>query len=445
MDLIRARIYHRQGRTLNALRLYRRLRQEHPKDAEIRVDYAETLIDAGQFARAAAELTALRRAHPADPRAARVQARLYREQGRPTRSFQVFERLLTRYPEDAGLWAAYGYARLDAGEWAPALEHFCRVLETDPDNRDVRRSVHAILRAHRPRLEADWRSYRQDSGDVRIDTGLLRYRRHLADALRLETVGRRIAVRRPAQAGVAAVDASAADLSVTLRYRWRRRWQFDLGGGVYQGLGDGAGPALGVEAMLWERAYLRGEAAWRRPWYDPVAAAAREGSVDRARLTFDWAVADGLSFQAETGQRDYRLRGPGTAAVDYGRERSLSASLTRLVFRRPDVYLGYRFERSTFAYADPAFTPVGMVESETLHSVNLGVEHWPCTYWAWRLSGALQWDTSRAIDGWTLVPALVLRLGNRIDLEFDFAHTSESGTVDGGASDTIGARATVIF
>lgn len=446
MDRIRARIYSRQGRTAAALRLYRELRRRYPQDAEIWLDSVETLVEAGRFDQAEAELAALGRRHPLNLRVERLEARLYLTQRQPERAAAVFERLLSRHRDDAGLHADAGYARLDSRLWAPALNHFCRVLEVDPDNRDVRRSVHAILRAHRPRIDTDWRAYRQDAGDTRIETGTLQYRRHLEDGLRLDVTGRNIRVDRPGQAGVTAIDRSARDLVLVLRYRPSRRWQFDLGGGVYAGFGDGAGPALGFETRVWEGAHLRGDLAWRRPWYDPVAAAARQGRFDRGRLALEWAVADGLSLQVDAEQWAYRLLGPGgDDGVEYGRERTFGASLTRLVFRRPDLYVGYRFFRSSFAYADAGFTPVGMIASETVHNVHLSFEHWPCTYWGWRLYGGAQYDTARALEAWSLMPALVWRMGNRIDLEARWEHASESGAVDGGASDTIHLHGSVVF
>jgi len=446
IDMIRARIYSRQGRMREALKIYRTLRRRHPGDEEVWIDYVETVVNAGMFDLAQAELTAFQGRFPSSLRGERLQARLYRERGLPIKAYPVFEGLLTRYPADPGLWAAYGYTRLDANEWAPALNYFCRVLEVDPDNQDARRSVHAILRAHRPQLDTRWRSYRLDAGDTRTDTWSMNYRRHLDDALLLDVAGSSVRIDRPPQPGITGVDANVEDMTLMLRYRLSRRWQFGLGGGAYRGLGDGGGPAFGFEALAWQRAYLRGEGALDRPWYDPVEAAAHEGSLDRFRLTMEWAVADGLTLLLEGSQWDYRLRGPAATDVDdYGRKRTLTAALGRLILRRPDVYLGYQFLRSVFAYADPAFKPVGMIESETVHSTTLSIEHWPCTYWAWRLAGGLTWDTSRSVNSWNLVPVLILRLGNRIDLELRFEHSSESGLVDGGASDTINLRGKVIF
>ena len=446
MDQIRARILSRLGQVPRSLAAYRDLRQRYPQDPEIRIEYAETLVDEGFLALATAELETLHRQRPDDPRVQRLQARLQILKGRPDRALPVLARLSRQYPRDAGIWSDYAQAQLADGRWAAALDHYSRVIEIDPDNLEARRSVHEILHTHRPWLENGFQTYRQRSGDVTQTTLSAAYGRHLTEAARLEIQTRQVTVRRPAQPGLAAIDRQMAEINARMGFRIDGRWRIDMGGDLYQGLGDGAGLGVAAALRIGDQAWLQGAYASRRPWYDPSAAAALDGRYAEGRLALDWPLDSGWALSLAAARRDYRLlAADGAAQRDYGRQRTLNVAVNRRLAERPELTVGYAFYRSLFDYDDPSDTPVDMLASEAVHSLAATIEHWPCTYWAMRLASGLLWDAVRRIDSWYLAPGLRLRLGNRIRVNLDYQYSSEAGNAAGGTTGTFNVQARVVF
>ena len=446
MDQIRARILSRLGQVPRSLTTYRDLRQRYPEDPEIWIDYAETLVDEGFFEMATAELEMLRRRRPDDLRAQRLQARLQVLKGRPDRAVPVLARLSQQYPQDVGIWSDYAQAQLADGRWAAALNHYSRVLEIDPDNLEARRRVHEILQNHRPWLETGFQTYRQHSGDVTQTTIATAYGRHLTEATRLELQTRQVTVRRPAQPGLAAIERQMAEINAQLGCRIDGRWQIDLGGDLYQGLGDGAGLRAAAALRIGDQAWLQGAYLSRRPWYDPSAAASMDGRYAEGRLALDWPLDDGWALSLAAARRDYRLlAADGATQRDYGRQRTLTMAVNRRLAERPDLTIGYGFYRSLFDYDDPSDTPVDMLASEAVHSLAATFEHWPCTYWGLRLASGLLWDAVREVDSWYLAPGLRFRLGNRIRIDLDYHYSSEAGNAAGGTTDTFNAQARVVF
>jgi tetratricopeptide (TPR) repeat protein len=441
LDMIQARIFYRQGYCEKSLDGYLRLRKDYPNDKKIWEDYIETLAECSRYESALAEIEKMLREDRSNLQAQKIKARIYHERGKFSATFPVYESILSLHQSDSEIWSDYAYARLDAGDWAAALSSFSRVLELDPENQAALRSVHSILREHRPRLGAGYRFFAQAADDTRIGTLSLNYMRHVTENTKLDMGYDRISIDRPSGEGVIPVDVTINDLTLWLRHRLNRQWLGRLGGGVFSGSGRGGSFLVGLDYMVLNSARLGASYVLQRPWYYPVEAAALDGTTDRAELSFDWnfdrAWVLYLGLTHWYYYVDDRKR--------YGRENTFTGILTWTMVTRPNFSLSYSYYRSRFRLDDEGFAPVPMIEDEGVHSLSWSFEHWPYTYWGYSLSGGFRRDHIRSISSWYAIPGIRVRFGNRIECGLTYEFSSEALTVEGGRTDTIHFLAKIIW
>ena len=443
--LIRARILSRRGLTEQSLKMYRLLRERYPDDEEIWIDYIETLVNAKLYELALHETEGLYRKNPSSLRARRIEARIYTEHRRYRWTFPIYESLLRNRGDDAGIWSDYAYARQDAGDWPAALNYFSRVLELDPDNTNALRNVHAILKEHRPQLETGYRFYSFSDGDASFGTYTLNYNRHLGRDTRLYVTYSRIDIDRSLSPGVTAVDTTIDDVTARLKYHISPDWQVGLGAGLFSGIGGDASLRIDTEFRPWNTGVISAGFLYRRPWYDPIEAAEREGRSHSTYLSLFWNVLPAWDLYLNTEYTKYLALRDGMEDRDYGRKRTWSASLSRQLFTDPDLSVSYSYYRSRFNYEDDSYTPISMLDSEGVHSLSFRFEHRPCTYWSYGLSGGVRRDHIRTITSWYFRPDITLRLGNRIEGRIDYEYSNEEDSVAGGHTHTINLWLKAIF
>ena len=73
--------------------------------------------------------------------------------GRPAEAGRRLDALAREQPQDAGITADLAAAELGAGRWSRALDLYGRMLDADPENREVLAAYREILLAHAPRVE----------------------------------------------------------------------------------------------------------------------------------------------------------------------------------------------------------------------------------------------------------------------------------------------------
>jgi len=441
MDLIRARILSRRGLFPESLSLYQELRARFPGDREIRLDFIETLVNEGATDAAEQELGAYLLEYPGDSRGLRIRARLLFEQGRFEATYPLYDQLLMASPEDVWIWSDYGYARQEGGDWSGALRCFSRVLEVDPENESALRSVHWILRDHLPRLNTGYRVYRQEEGDATWATGFLRYERHLTEKTWWTFSYDRVRMDRPEQPFLPAVNETLHHASFQVDYRVNRFFTGRAGAGLFSGLGGGTDLTLGMEGRPDPAMVLRAEYAHGRPWTDPMEAVDEEGRENRLLLSGEWSGWSPWTVSIEAEQSDFEVRD----LEDYGRRRGILGILSRRFGENPFLLMSYSYSRRRFDYGSEAFRPVLLIEREHVHGLSALLEHRPCTYLTYRLFGGVGRDTARELDSWFIQPEVLVRMGNRIEGRLSFQHSSETGTVTGGASRTLEAGLRILF
>jgi len=458
MDLIKARILSRQGFYEKSLQIYHDLRRRYPGDEEIWTDYIETLVNNAHYEVALDEIVRLLQKNPSNLRAQRIQARIYYEVGLFDWTYPVYENILRFYRRDAGIWSDYALVRESSGQWSRALDYYCKVLELDPENRGALRSVHAILREHRPRFETDYMPHTQESDRSHINIFSTRYAQYLTQRTKIDIDYRRISAYRPKQPGLFSVDRHIRDFTLRLSHRFGSRWNARLGGGFYSGIGGGTSFSLGLGYVFPGRGEIRADYAHNRPWYDPVEAAELDGSFNLASLALNWNFGPAWGVYLGVEEGNYFALVPDDVKAGgalnrktafnvgkFGKKRAFTGILTRKISDRPGLYASYAYYRSRFFFKYADYRPIPMLESEEIHSLSFDLEHWPCTYLGYSLSGGFRRHTVRNVNSWYALPRIKIRLGNRILATMSYEYSTESETAFGGKTETLYAGIEVIL
>ncbi len=439
--LIEARIASHAGKVAEAMVLYRKLRKSFPDDVNIRVEYCTFLLDHRQYALARDELTKLFRDDPTNPQAQRLQARLYWELAQYGWSSALYGRIVEYDPNDAVAWSDYAGARLNNTQWAEALANYSRVLELDPDNREVRRVVYEIHKQYGPRLDVGFDRYDQTDEDTTTDTWSLDWSSYVSEATRLSAKVRRIELSGQEQPVVGSLNEEINDGLLVLTHRFDRRWSATAGIGGYNGASSDTSFLVGGGVTPLPELAIHADYQKNRPWTDPAQAVRHDGAFDRLQLTLDWSDGKrtGLLIRGEDWR--YRL----DEADPYGRERTVLGILSLRLFPDPEIVVGYSYYRSWFDYERDDYRPLVLVEDQAWHGVFGSFLHRPWDDWTWGVSGGWRYDHIRNLDGWYIQPNFNVFLANRLELFGMYEYSSESTGAVGGESQRFQITARVYY
>jgi tetratricopeptide (TPR) repeat protein len=441
MERIEAKILSRKGLHEKSLEIYHRLRKQYPDDTEIWEEYIEIMVEASLFEAAQVEIQKLLQEDPDNIRAKRIQSTIYMKLRQYTWTFQVFDQLLSLYRVDPGIWSDYAFARLDAQEWSSALNYFSRVLELEPENKEALRGVHEILREHRPRLDAGYFHNNQEAGEADTKTIFGRYSQHLTEKSYIDLNYDILNVDRSPSPGFLPIDEDVSSGFIRLRHQFNQRWQARFGGGGYTGLGDGTTLLLGGDYSPRTNLVFRADFIGKRPWFDPVDAAAFDGAYNQLAASIDWNFSPAFGVFIGGELWDYFV----DSDEEYGQKRTFVAILTKRFLQRPALSINYAYYYADFDFEDENVKPIPMIPTEGVHSFALMFEHKPCTYWSYGISGGPRWDVIRNVNSWYVLPIIKVRFGNRIESFLSYEFNTEANTADGGESQILRLWTRIVF
>lgn len=431
MSLMEARILSRQGDYPKSLALYEQLRVAYPDDVEVYEDFLETLVSNASYERSLFELVAFRKKFGSTSRSERIEAGLYAELQKPQYGLDILERAMRGNPNDTGLWSDLAFQRQASRDINGAIQAFSQVLELDPDNQAAKDALHQMLLERRPRFEAGVNVYDQGKKVV-TTTWSSGWSAQTGDNTRLFLDFNQVHLSRPDVDNGVRTDMSA--FGARIEHELTRNWTLDFGLQSYLGLGNGLSPMLGAQYNFEDKGRARASYAYHMPWYDQMDAVDRNGSKDRLRLEYELPFRDAWVAFAGYTRENYRL----DELDDAGYRWEGTASLTRRLWTRPDVFLTYTFQR---AENQPAVKiPFDVVRRELSHTGTLSITY---PFFVWlegSVSGGVKHDYDRKIEALTLSPKLTFRPLERMRLEFGWDYASEGSTVAGGESSTYHAK-----
>ncbi len=438
--LIKARIYSHEGKVDEALTIFETLRKTYPRDTDIRIEYCGFLLDQHLYDMAQYELTALFLDEPENHQAQRLQARLYWELSQYGWASALYDRIVRSDPNDAVAWSDYASARLNNTQWAEALANYSRVLELQPDNREVRKVVYDIHKTYGPKLDVSYERYDQMGEDTTTDTLALNGSSYLTEYTKLSVMFQRIDISREEGPFIESLDEEINDGLLALTHRFGYRWSATAGIGGYSGnerdtsflVGGGLNPFPGLA--------INAEFQKNRPWTDPAEAVRYDGDFDRLQLTLDWYDGKRLGVHIQAKDYFYRLAGS-----TYGTQPTVEGLISWLLIPNPEIVVGYSYYRAWFDYEEENWQPVEMVDDQGWHGVFASFVHRPWDDWLWGISGGWRYDHIRDLDGWYIQPNFKVFLANRLELEGMYEYSSEATGAVAGESQRFKLTARVYF
>jgi len=441
-EMLRARILARLGQVEEALAAYRALLQRHPAHRPLREEYAELLVDAGLLDQAGAALDQYLADDPTSVRLRRLRARVDLAKGSAAEAGRRFDALAREQPQDAGLTADLAAAELAAGRWSRALDLYGRLLDADPENRDLLAAHREIVLAHAPRVELMHYSLWQDSATQRVEEAA--WRAWLAERWWLRAGGRYGSYHQERTEGQKAFTEEVETALATLGFQPTRA--LSLWGGLEESrrredifrttgrLGATYDDARATNAAL--------EIAIREMLTNPVSAVSRNGSTDRVTVDLARRVLTPVVLAAHYDFRHYRVSGE-----DLGdRWEAAARAEVELVRSRVQVTLIPQvfFSEYTPTAGSPLRDEVVFLRREQIVGIG-GLFGWDIAPGVRVQAGAVgRRDVYRAVTSWEVTGEGRWRIRPWLEGRVLYTRNTESTTV-GGLEQSLLGRLEILY
>lgn len=159
-QIVRAQIHSHLGNKDVVTDIFEPLLRKHD-DIELRLDYAECLVNLEEHTKAQDWLQQVLETEPQNHRALRLRSRSYYKQGRYAEAARTLEQLRNVYPND--LWTNLDLAdsQLHAGDWYSSTQNLERVIETYPHHGAAQERLMRLRRTHSERIAAEFETAQQ--------------------------------------------------------------------------------------------------------------------------------------------------------------------------------------------------------------------------------------------------------------------------------------------
>ncbi len=436
-ELIKAKIFNRQGVYNKALMIYDGLKAVNPNNEEVWLGHIETLINLGDYELAFNNIEKLKRLSPNNLNVKRLEAQIYHKLGMHEKTFDIYENILADNRHDIGAWSDYAFSKLNTGNWADSLDYFMRILELDPENETAIKMSHEILKERRPNLKTKYNVYTQGLDDETVSFSA-EYSRHLSVSTLLFVDYNHIVVDRAEEAGfdLTSIDETLDETVIRAQKEFNDKLAGQFGIGAYSGLNDGLSFIIGLGYKIGDNSMLEANYVNNKPWFDPLSAADEDGNFDKINISFNWSFFENWSLFVDLERMNYSI----DEVNDYGDKRSFSGILSRKMVKRngliPDVYFSYSFYRSIFDYTKENERQVPLVKSSDRHAFTFNIENKITNKFSYTLAGSVNKDYARELEGWNVSPGLKVSLGKRYEITTQYNFASESSNFGGGDTET---------
>jgi tetratricopeptide (TPR) repeat protein len=415
--------------TAEALAVYRALLERHGDNRALREDYAELLVDAGQLEQAGPVVDRYLADDPTSARLRRLKARLDLARGAPAEAGRRLDALSREQPSDAGITADLAAAELAAGRWGRALDLYGRMLDVDPENREILTAYREIRLGHAPRVELIHSTLLQTSATQHVEE--IAWRGWLADRWWLRAGGRHGSYNQDRVTGQSAFSEEVWTALATVGFQatraislWagieesrRREEIFRTTGRLGGAYDDGKATSASLDVAI------------RELLTNPVTAVPKNGTTDRVTVDVARRVLVPVVLGAHYDFRHYRASGQ-----DLGdRWEAAARAELELVRSRVQVTLIPQvfFAQYTPIAGDPLRQEISFIRREDVLGIG-SVVGWDVTPAVRLQAGAVgRRDVYRAITSWEVNGEGRWRIRPWLEGRVLYTRNTESTTVGG--------------
>ncbi|SMF09180.1 SPOR domain-containing protein [Desulfovibrio gilichinskyi] len=438
--IILTRIMIRRGYISDGIRMYEELVKTHPEDMNLREEYISTLIDNEEYNKAGSLLQSWLEDDPAASGALSLSSRIKFLTGDYSQQQASLNYLLKLRPGDTDALSSRAYGRQDDGDWLGAIESFSELIDRDPENVDARQALSGLLKQHRPRLNLTPRVYLQTNDTITTSMNT-NFSMQLDELTRGEFIYDFTQIYRPAGDGIEKVDKTVNRGAFLFRRDLTRTFTGILGVGAFEGTAEGFTGALGFDWLVSDSGPLSLMLDYNNPWTDEPSAANYKGRYNQISMTYDGFYNDTWGLFMNGQVRQYVVDNDRL----YGTKGVYNVILTRKLLDNPELYVSYSYYRSHFKYDDDNYTPIAMVQNESIHTLSTSFSKWFCDSIGMQVSGGIRQDEFKSSPSYFASPNLLMKLGERWEFNAGYEYSSDSGLVGGGESQAITGGINYVF
>ena len=436
---IQAALYLRRGETEKGLSLLAELVAKNPKNHELRMEYAENLLNAKKYAALDAQFKILRDQKPKDPRVNFLGARALAQKGEYAQADRILLDLLKDHPRQPEYLAEHGRAQLQMGNYDEALALFRRSLLIKPNQPWLHRDLARLTRENATRLTTRT-LYVDQAHQTRFFRNEVALVGPVAQRLKLGLKWMGNAVERDDSLGSKGAKEQNHAVLATAEYRFSPRFKVGaMGGPVLQGP-ETFSFGLNADYVWPDKAGLKGLVEINTPWDDPVRAAESNGLVDRAQLEGEisalknWVAGYSLEFRRYFLEKDRHYADRYIGSMQVG----------RVLFSRPYVLLSGTWYYSK-VHQNDEFSQELLTPEENALGISLYTEARLSSYLTGWSSFAVRRDLAKdltAVDAalglrWQVLPYLMLKPA--------YFYTNDSESIGGGDSHNLLVETEFLF
>ncbi|OEU69716.1 MAG: sporulation protein [Desulfovibrio sp. S3730MH75] len=439
-EIILARVMMRRGQVNDGLRLYEKLVKTYPDDMDLREEYISTLIDNEDYNIADRLLQGWLDDDPVAGGALRQAARLKLLTGDYGQQQASLNYILRLRPGDTDALSSSAYGRQEGGDWLGAIENFSELIDRDPNNVDARRALSGLLKQRRPRLNLTPRVYLQANDTITTSLST-NFSMQLDKVTRADFVYDFADIYRPEGDGIEKVDKTINRAAFLFRRELSRKFTGVVGVGAFEGSAEGFTGALGFDWMVHKSGPLSFMFDYNNPWIDEPTATNYKGRYNQVSLTYDGFYNDTWGLFMNGQVRQYVVDNDKL----YGTKGIYNVILTRKLLAAPELYVSYSYYRSHFKYDDQNYTPIDVVQNESIHTLSTSFSKWYCETLGFQVAGGIRQDEFKGSPSYFASPNFILRLGERWELNAGYEYSSDSGLAGGGESQLITGGIQYVF
>jgi hypothetical protein len=437
MDLIQARIFARKGWYPTSINIYKKLIRKYPKSLDIRADYADVLLEYGDYETASIHINHLLKNQSFQMRGLQMMAVLYDRMNLPSWTFPIYDNLLNQYPNNYAIWMDYANQRTKAGHWQKALDAYARVLENNPENIYALRGVHNILFEKRPALQSQFIHYSGSDGTVRRHQKVT-WRYTLTKSLTFRVLFDNINIDIPENLGIMSQDIRQTTMEIS------RKMASNI---VFTGrMFYYSGPVSDVSVYCAVSYRLLPDIDFQisymgpSSWFDPIQAMDKEGSYEEYHVLLASQLFENFRVNSSLTFRTYSLE----QIDNYGDRLGIHMDVSRRMLNKPDTTLIMAFDQGNFSYHSEN-RDVPMVLKENTYSLSTYIQDHPFGRLSYFLSAGYRWDSSRSLSGFFVNPGLGWHFTSQLHLDLSYSYSSESTGVVQGSTQTYLMNGVIIF